>query len=248
MMPTNGRSCGECAEEIEDEIPARIDVAADVGVGNGQHRDEFDDFIERAKAHSRSGSESQQAITRKNGRFAARSKVLAQTVPADPSGDAESIGMDQLIILEPRGDEPEAVKHRLAVTDEPVRRDRPESARHVSESPNAESPQLRELQRHAAVDQQHHGNQNQHGDDVKNKFAIASDKGTDEGHHQISPREDRQWSERCLGMGHVFTALTHARKDSAHGRAWQTHSICAFNEKNRSYSEIFVIFSELWLF
>ena len=213
-MPANGCGRGERAEEIEDEIPARIEVAADIGIRDGEHCDEFDDFIECSKAHASGGGESQQAIARKNGRVAARSKVLSKTMPADPSGDAESVGMDQLIILEPRGDEPEAVKHRLAVIDGPIRGDRPESAGHVSEAPNAESPQLRELQRHATVNQKHHGNEEKHGDDVKNKLAISSDKGTDQGRHQISPREGGQWSERCLEMGLAGMALFHAREDS----------------------------------
>lgn len=66
-MPANGRGCDERAEEIEDEIPACIEVAADIGMRNGEHRDEFDDFIECPKAHARGGSEGQQAIARKNG-------------------------------------------------------------------------------------------------------------------------------------------------------------------------------------
>lgn len=139
-MPANGGGRGERAEEIEDEIPARIEVAADIGIRDGEHCDEFDDFIECSKAHASGGGESQQAVARKNGRVAARHKMLPKTVPADPSGDAEAVGMDQLIILEPRGDEPETVKHRLAVIDGPIRGDWAESAGHVSEAPNAESP------------------------------------------------------------------------------------------------------------
>lgn len=99
--------------------------------------------------------------------------MLPKTVPADPSGDAEAVGMDQLIIFEPSGDEPETVKHRLAFIDGPIRGDSAESAGHVSEAPKAESPQLRELERHATVDGQHGANEHSHGDEIKEKFAIA---------------------------------------------------------------------------
>ena len=90
--------CGDQAtHEIGDEIKACVHIAADVGVGDGEHGDELDHFIQRAKAHAASGTEhefSDAGITRVLG-----ADVMAQSLPAEPGCDAKAIGMNHLIIF-----------------------------------------------------------------------------------------------------------------------------------------------------
>jgi len=97
----------------------------------------------------------------------------AHAVPADPGGDAKAVGVHDLVVLEPIGNQPERVKHADIAVDRPGRGQRHESAGHVQESPEAQRPEQLARKRDRPMHEPDDKDQAEHHGDIEDELEIA---------------------------------------------------------------------------
>ena len=130
-------TCDETAHKVCDEVPAGVEVASDVGVGEIQDGEEFDDLIESAETHSSEGGKGDGAEGGVEFTTETIVNVCAERFPADPGGESEAVGVDEVIVFQAVLNEPPGVEDGvfsfLRQLDEP--------ACEVSGSPDGEAPE-----------------------------------------------------------------------------------------------------------
>ena len=105
----DGEGDGDGAEEVGDEVPGGVGVATDVGAGKRQRGEEFDDFVDGTEAGSRGDAKSEKTEGGFEGESAS-DEGGPESLPADPGDEREAIEMDELVELEPAGDDPPVVE------------------------------------------------------------------------------------------------------------------------------------------
>lgn len=131
----------ETADQVGNEIPSRVEIAADVGFAKHEGRHEFEDFVERTEAHARRHAKRDEAKGWVEFSSEAVLNARAERFPAEPSGEAESVGVDEVIVFQFFRNEPKRIKNGVRAVIKPRLRNGNESPSHVEKSPDGEAPE-----------------------------------------------------------------------------------------------------------
>lgn len=188
-MEGDEESDGDRAEEVGDEVPAGVDESADIGFWEDASSEEFDDFVEGTESGSGGDTESEESEGGLN-RNAALTEGFREALPADPGDESESVEVDELVELQPAGDDPPVVKDACGSLDGPGVGDVPESARHVGRSPEGESEESGEIEADVAVDGEDGREHGGHDGQVDFELGVAVTDGGVEGDGHIGSGEE----------------------------------------------------------
>lgn len=178
----------ETPDGICDEIPTGILISADIGVGDKESREEFDDLIHGAKPHSGDGTKENDACGR-----VIVSQGRSQGLPADPCRNAESVSMDNVVVFEEIRDEPPTIEHIFFSIDGPGLRDRRETSEHVEAAPDTEAPECFVCQGRPTMNREDKDDEKNHHADIEGEFPVLVFQRKDCGDHHVgrSKRCDR---------------------------------------------------------
>ena len=111
MEKQSGNNRSHC---IRYEIPPSILVPSHIRLRYQEHRNEFDDLVHGSKPHTRKNTERKKTNRWLNPLL----HCPFEAEEAEPCRNAESVRMNELIVFEHIGNDPEAVKDRLRSMEE----------------------------------------------------------------------------------------------------------------------------------
>ena len=201
------------AGQVEDQVPAGVGVAADVGLGQCQGGDELDDLVDAADPHA--------GQDREDGRGGVEplaGQPPAQHLGAGEGGCAEAEGVDQPV-------EAEQVESEHRVVEDSVVVEGNDASGHVGETPDGEGPQHRTAEVEPVVEahdeHQSDGDENQVGDRRCRPEDQPGDREPDQiGEHEPGQRRPVPGGRGQPGQPAGCRPPDRRRSGSAHGQQW----------------------------
>ncbi len=174
VTPSYQQAGYDHSNEVRDQVPTGVDVAADVCLRQRQRDSKLDHFVETTKAHRGGSTQRQHAQSRNRHGWITHGLLCrqdrTQAFPADQRGYTETECVDYVVVLQQVRDQPEAIKHSMLAIDRPGITYRDETTGHVDQSPAAESPEYQRAEPDTAIGKPDDTPENQHDHDVEDEL------------------------------------------------------------------------------
>ena len=192
----------QSAAEVGDQVLAGIVVTTDVGFGNVDDGNVFDDFIHRSQPHASEDAQGNHADRGKELSAQTMMNAGAKGLPDEPSGRAKSEAVNEVVVFDGLVDDPPGIENLILAMIRPTVGESHEPAGQMHRSPDRHAPKKGAGEIYPLM---HHGNDDREDPDKRDvdfeEFPILLDNGcADGGHHVKDHHEDDRF--RQLGFPH----------------------------------------------